>query len=239
MAKYALKDTGWFLFIRFVTGNLVNNAASAFGLGLASYREPTRVGAMRTIRKLKRRLDMGVTPLEAIQLFSLVRATGKVGGRMAEVGVFRGGTARLIREADPSRPLHLFDTFEGMPDPGETDTSFLWGRPRKGQLACSLEDVKKHLGGCGKVHFHQGLFPATAEAVKDETFSFVHSDVGLYSGTRGVLEFFYPRLLRGGIIVSHDFATACGVRRAFEEFFKDLPEPVIELPGNQAMVVKL
>jgi hypothetical protein len=53
------------------------------------------------------------------------------------------------------------------------------------------------------------------------------------------LEFFYPRLLRGGIIVSHDFATARGVREATEGFFKDLPEPVIELPEDQAMIVKL
>ena len=53
------------------------------------------------------------------------------------------------------------------------------------------------------------------------------------------MEFFYPRLLRGGIIVSHDFATARGVREATEGFFKDLPEPVIELPEDQAMIVKL
>jgi hypothetical protein len=194
---------------------------------------------MRTVRELKRRRDMSITPLEAIQLFSLVRATAKLGGCMAEVGVYQGGTARLIREADTSRPLHLFDTFEGLPDPGATDTAPPWGRFRKGQFAYPLENVRKYLGDCDKVHFHQGVFPATGEAVKDERFSFVHSDVDLYSSTRGVFEFFYPRLLRGGIIVSHDFAHAPRVREAIEEFFRDLPEPVIELPGDQAMVVKL
>jgi hypothetical protein len=239
MAKYALKDVGWYIFIRIAIGNILHNAGSALGIGLASYREPTRVGTMRTIRELKRRLDMGITPLEAIQLFTLVRATAKLGGCMAEVGVYQGGSARLIREADTSRTLHLFDTFEGRPDTADIDTSFLWGRLRKGQLAYPLEKVRNHLRDCDKVHFHKGLFPATGEAVKDERFSFVHSDVGLYASTRGVLEFFYPRLLRGGVIVSHDFATCRGARQAIEEFFKDLPEPVIELPGNQAMVVKL
>jgi hypothetical protein len=194
---------------------------------------------MRTVRELKRRRDMSITPLEAIQLFSLVRATAKLGGCMAEVGVYQGASARLIREADTSRPLHLFDTFEGLPEPAASDTKVLWGRFRKGQFSWSLEDVSKYLADCAKVHFHKGLFPATGEAVKDERFSFVHSDVDLYSSTRGVLEFFYPRLLPGGIIISHDFATCRGVREAIEEFFKDLPEPVIELPGDQAMVVKL
>lgn len=240
MSRYSLQDTGCYLYLRLAVGNLVNSAAAAFGLGLASYREPARVEAMRTFRELKRGLDMGITPLEAIQLFTLVRATEKLGGCMAEVGVYQGGSARLIRRAGISRSLHLFDTFdEGMPEPAKTDTSVLWGPPRKGQFSCPLNKVKGHLGNSQNVYFHPGLFPTTGEDVKTEKFSFVHSDVGLFESTRGVLDFFYPRLVRGGIIISHDFATAVGVRQAFAEFFRDLPEPVIELPGNQGMVVKL
>jgi len=239
MAELTRKDVGLYILTRTFAWNILHNAAAALGWGLASYWAPTRVGTMRTIRELKRRRDMNITPLEAIQLFSLVRATAKLGGCMAEVGVYRGGSARVIREADASRPLHLFDTFAGLPDTADVDTTVRWGRFRKGQFAYPLESVRNYLEDCDKVHFHQGLFPATGEAVKDEKFSFVHSDVDLYSSTRGVLGFFYPRLLRGGIIVSHDFATCRGVRKAIEEFFEDLPEPVIELPGDQAMVVKL
>ena len=180
MSKLTLSDAGWYVLTRTVAWNTLHNAAAALGWGLASYWAPTRVGTMRTVRELKRRRDMSITPLEAIQLFSLVRATAKLGGCMAEVGVYQGGTARLIREADTSRPLHLFDTFEGLPDPGATDTAPPWGRFRKGQFAYPLENVRKYLGDCDKVHFHQGVFPATGEAVKDERFSFVHSDVDLY-----------------------------------------------------------
>jgi hypothetical protein len=239
MAKLTRKDVGWYILTRTVAWNTLHNAAAALGWGLATYREPTRVGTMRAIRELKRRRDMNITPLEAIQLFSLVRATAKLGGCMAEVGVYRGGSARLIREADASRSLHLFDTFEGLPDTADIDTKFRWGRFRKGQFTYPLESVRNYLADCDKVYFHQGVFPATGEAVKNERFSFVHADVDLYSSTWSALEFFYPRLLRGGIIVSHDFALARGVREAMEEFFKDLPEPVIELAGDQAMVVKL
>jgi hypothetical protein len=239
MARLTLKDVGWRVLTRTVAWNILHNTAAALGWGLASYYWPTRVGTMRAVRELKRRRDMNITPLEAIQLFSLVRATAKLGGCMAEVGVYRGGSARIIREADTLRSLHLFDTFEGLPEPAATDTKALRGGFRKGQFSWSLEDVSNYLADCANVHFHKGLFPATGEAVKDEKFSFVHSDVDLYSSTWGLLEFFYPRLLRGGIMVSHDFATCHGVREAIEDFFKDLPEPVIELPGDQAMVVKL
>jgi hypothetical protein len=39
--------------------------------------------------------------------------------------------------------------------------------------------------------------------------------------------------------LTHDFATAHGPRKAFTEFFEHLPEPLIEVPGAQTMVVKL
>jgi len=239
MTQLTLDDAGWYLFTRTVAWNIVQNAAAALGWGITSYRVPTRFGTMRAVRDLIRRRDMSITPLEAIQLFSLVRATAKLGGCMAEVGVYQGGSARLIREADPSRSLHLFDTFEGLPQLAATDTPVRSGRFRTGRCPYTLENVRKYFGDCDGVQFHKGLFPVTGEAVKDERFSFVHADVDLYSSTWGVLEFFYPRMVRGGIMVSHDFATARGVREAIEEFFKDLPEPVIELAGDQAIVVKL
>ena len=63
---------------------------------------------MRQILDLRKRREMLLTPVEAWQIFSLVKATAKLGGSMAEVGVYRGASARLIREADeiaPAPPL--------------------------------------------------------------------------------------------------------------------------------------
>lgn len=158
---------------------------------------------------------------------------------MAEVGVFRGASARLMHDADSSRALHLFDTFEGLPETSASDTEFRNGQFAKGQFACGLDEVKRYLGSSDKVVFHQGFFPQTAEPVKAERFSFVHTDVDLYESTRSVLEFFYPRLVPGGMILSHDFHSCQGPHRAITEFFKDRPEPVIELPGDQAVIVKV
>ena len=42
-----------------------------------------------------------------------------------------------------------------------------------------------------------------------------------------------------GIIISHDYNIAPGVRKAFDEFFKNRPEPIIELSGSQCLIVKL
>jgi O-methyltransferase len=58
-------------------------------------------------------------------------------------------------------------------------------------------------------------------------------------GTKAGLEWFYPRLNRGGILICHDYDTSAGVNRAFEEYFSDKPEPYFDLVGSQCMFVKM
>jgi len=71
-----------------------------------------------------------------------------------------------------------------------------------------------------------------------ERFSFVHLDVDLKSSTRACLEFFYPRMVPGGIILTHDYSYLAGVREAFAEFLEGRLERPVELASSQAMLVR-
>src|SRR2546430_11261444 len=51
-----------------------------------------------------------------------------------------------------------------------------------------------------------------------------HIDVDLYTSTLACLEFFYPRLVPGGILLSHDYSLLTGVKAAFTEFLAGKPE---------------
>ena len=82
------------------------------------------------------------------------------------------------------------------------------------------------------------MFPDTATPVADEMFSLVHLDVDLYRSTLACLQFFYPRMVQGGVILSHDYTYGEGVRRAFTEFFEDRRELVLELTNSQCIIVK-
>ena len=172
---------------------------------------------------------------EAYQIFMAVTRTKHIAGDLAEVGVYRGGSAKLIREANGIKTLHLFDTFEGLPAVEAIDQPQF----NKGQFAASFDHVTNYLREYKNVHFYKGLFPSTAKTVENKEFSFVHFDVDTYESTRSCLDFFYSRMNRGGIILSHDYTSAAGVHRAFDEFFSDKPEPVIEMSGTQCLVVKL
>ncbi len=213
----------------------VQYALSLHHREVVSYDQPERADGVRRVREILTEwptLTMGVD--EAYMIRACVLRTSKVEGDLAEVGVYRGASARVICEAKGDRPLYLFDTFEGLPEPGQLDSAF-----KKGEYACSLESVRQYLSGFPNVDFFQGYFPGTSGPVQARCFSFVHLDVDLYESTFAALEFFYPRMSPGGIILSHDYVIFPGVRSAFDEFFAQKPEPVVELSGNQCLVVKV
>jgi O-methyltransferase len=57
-------------------------------------------------------------------------------------------------------------------------------------------------------------------------------DLDLFDPTRAILEFFYPRLSRGGYLIVHDYNNeesdwAC--KRVLDSFLADKPERLVEL----------
>ncbi len=188
------------------------------------------------IKRIKGETEMLLGDPEAYLIYTTVRKTEKIEGDIAEVGVYKGGSAKLIREVT-RKPLHLFDTFEGLPELHEKDNP---NQFQKGNYSASLEGVKNYLHGYPNIHFYKGRFPLTAAPIKNKKFSFVHLDVDIYESTLDCLKFFYPRMNKGGVIISHDYPGSDGVRRAFDEFFENRPEIIIEpFATGQAFVVKV
>lgn len=116
-----------------------------------------------------------------------------------------------MAQAAPYKTLHLYDTFEGLPHddiPG--------GHHRKGEFAASLDEVKVALKGCPNVLYHPGFFPDTAVDVR---YCCVHIDADLYQSTADAIDFFWPRLVMGGMLIFDDFENGyCpGVKQAILE----------------------
>jgi len=197
--------------------------------------DPKKLKVIALIKKIRTEQELLSSNLEAYQIVMAVERTAKVNGDIAEVGIYKGGSAKLICEAKGNKALHLFDTFEGLPDLCEMDDPKQFHR---GQYLSSFENVKTYLERYPNVYFYKGFFPSTAESIKNKRFSFVNLDVDLYKTTLSCLEFFYPKMNTGGIIISHDYIVVPGVTKAFDDFFEEKPEPIIELSGSQCLIVK-
>ena len=133
------------------------------------------------------------------------------------MGVFSGGTAKIISEAYPNRTIHLFDTWEGLPEYSVTDGD----SPDYyvGHCKATIEEAQEYLKGCN-VKFYKGRFPDTSEPIKDMKFAFVHLDVDIYTATKEALQFFVPRMVKGGKILIHDYPAHKGVKKAVDELIK-------------------
>jgi O-methyltransferase len=83
-----------------------------------------------------------------------------------------------------------------------------------------MENVRLKMQYMENCIFRQGYFPESAVSDMDETFAFVSIDLDLYKPIFAALQFFYPRLNKGGIIFLHDYnhKEFKGIKIAVENF---------------------
>ncbi|MDO4627583.1 MAG: TylF/MycF/NovP-related O-methyltransferase [Planctomycetia bacterium] len=191
---------------------------------------------IRKIHKVRRQRKSLLTGDESFNILSLARGFANREGAFIEIGTYEGCSSRLICEEKGDKKLYVCDTYEGLPSGHANDRSV----HRLKQYACSLESVSGYLKEFPNVHFVKGLFPDSAEGIipEDEKFAFAHIDVDLYEGTLAGIRYLYPRMIPGGVIVSHDFSILAGVRKAVYEFMEEHPEAtMIELATTQCMII--
>lgn len=169
-----------------------------------------------------------------LQLLNLVMP---LAGDIAECGVFRGASAYMMAKAalGTMKRLHLFDSFSGVSEPNPSLDGSYW---KKGYMACGLDDVAVNLQSFADVIFHPGWIPEKFPAVDDKRFCFVHLDVDLHQPTHDSLEFFFPRMVNGGIIVCDDygFETCPGARKAMDDFAAAHNQKIVHLPTGQGVI---
>lgn len=162
-------------------------------------------------------------------------------GSFAELGVYKGDSANIIHLMDPTRDFHLFDTFEGFQKKDlEVESGKAATYTKHNFADTSIERVKQKLRS-EKFIFHKGYFPETITMIKDERFALVSIDADLYNPTKTGLEFFFPRLSPGGVIIVHDYNPDWpGILSAVDEFTKAIESPIVPLndSDNSVLILK-
>lgn len=159
------------------------------------------------------------------RLWDEVQALVAVPGDLAEFGVWRGGSARLLAHLAlaQGRTLHLYDTFAGIPASAVESID----AHQAGDFGdTSLEAVQALLVGHAVV-YHVGEFdPAMVPAVP---LAAVHIDADTYRSYWLALPRFWGLLSPGGVLVLDDPGSpGCrGATEATAEFLATChPQPV-------------
>lgn len=176
-------------------------------------------------------------------VIQMLRLIGNVPGDTAECGVFEGASSWLVLRYAPdfkgkARQHHIFDSFEGLSAPGVHDHPDHFA---KGDLECPEAKVRERLADFEKrVFYYKGWIPERFNEVKDRQFSFAHLDVDLYDPTKDSIEFFYPRMSPGGVIICDDYGcnTCPGATKAIDVYLANKPEKMIPFASGGGYLIK-
>jgi len=158
-----------------------------------------------------------------------------VPGDVVEIGCHAGESTvvlqRVIQELDPSRELHAYDSFQGVPQGDLADE----GVYKPGDMAVPLDQFHANFSRLGlKLPVvHAGWFEQTLPDSLPERIAFALIDADLYRSTIHALDAVYPRMSPGAVCllgVYWDPGTPAalttdkrykspGVKKAFDYFF--------------------
>jgi len=188
------------------------------------------------------------------RLYALYKAVeylvrNRIAGDFVECGVWRGGSSMMMalalrRFGDIERPIHCFDTFEGMPPPTDTDIRHDTGESAASLLARSPRVAGDHIWGIAGVDLvrhnlastgypldlvclHKGRVEETIPAAAPARIALLRLDTDWYESTRHELVHLYPRLAPRGVLIIDDYGFWRGARRAVEEYFGRSPDPLL------------
>lgn len=185
-------------------------------------------------------------------LVQLFRQSLPLDGLIAECGCFRGLSSYLLcsslKLADAGFTGHgyrIFDSFSGLSTPqpednvpdGTPNATALRQMTQAGYFAASIDVVRQSLREFPDIEYFPGWIPTAFPDEQQARYRFVHVDVDVYQPTRDCLEYFYPRLMPGGILVSDDYSWP-GARKAIEEFCAARSLEFRTTPHKQAYIVR-
>lgn len=171
-------------------------------------------------------------------------------GDVAECGCWRGHStymlARLM-ERKAISPFHVFDSFEGLSEYTAEDRGGLAPKTtqdaetRRRHFTADFDAVRETLAEFDFIQLYKGWIPDRFPAVEDRQFKLVHVDVDLYHPYVDSIEFFYPRLLDGGVMVFDDYASAGfpGARKAVDRLAQRFnPSLTLAFPLSGSVWIK-
>lgn len=186
--------------------------------------------------------------------YDLVVAAARRGlpGVLVECGVYKGGSAAMMAMAAPNKAIWLFDSFEGLPEPGLEDG--IAAKTYAGNRGTgALEPIDRCVGPLDevqhlfferlgiepmRVQIRKGWFQDTLPAARHEVgpVCVLRLDGDWYQSTKVCLESLYDLVVPGGFVIIDDYGYWEGCRRAVDEFLASRALDVTLVPVDDSAV---
>jgi len=176
-------------------------------------------------------------------IFWAVKKASGLDGDFVECGVNRGGFSKAIVDylgfEDSDKKFYLLDTFEGF------DQNLLLESEKKKyrtdtRYLDSFEEVKNTFKDYSNVIIIKGSVPYTLPRVPANKISFLSIDMNCVQPEAAALDFFWPKMVNGGVIVLDDFAYSGFEEQnlAHTEWAREMGIDILTIPTGQGLIIK-
>jgi len=181
--------------------------------------------------------------------YELYKMSLQLPGVIIECGVFKGASFtrlamfRELFESSGVRKIIGFDTFDIFPDSSYREdknklASFIDEAGNKSISKKQLEDVLCSKQCSNMIELIEGdilkTVPDYIENHPELKIALLHLDVDIYEPSKCCLEYFYSRLVKGGILMLDDYGIFPGATKAIDDFFEGKTETILKFPFAHA-----
>jgi O-methyltransferase len=157
-------------------------------------------------------------------------------GDFAEFGTWAGTGIKTVIDYLGGRNFPKkfwgYDTFDYNP---------VDGHHFEGQEDGFYKKVLDRFRDYSQVHLIKGFLPESLSLGKPEKLAYMHIDLNNSEGEIAVLDIFFDKLVKGGIVILDDYETSGAYRKQKKEedkWFQKRGYRVFPLPTGQGMVIK-
>lgn len=167
-------------------------------------------------------------------LYSILQKISNIPGCIVECGTWRGGLAAMmlqhVIDHDLNKTIFIYDTFEGMPEPGDKDhpeAVRMFHEKKDGEYSdwCRAGlDIVEHTLSQVTANYDdhcfliEGKVEDTLEVFGPIEVALCRLDTDWYSSTKVEMEVLYPRVVKGGYIIVDDYSDWPGCKQAVDEY---------------------
>lgn len=183
--------------------------------------------------------------------YAMAKQCASLPGCFVECGVGAGGQLMAMSLAYTGKQIYGFDSFQGIPlagvndaqQPGIGDIEHDATAPVRDRLVSSgitvhsvenvLENFTKCEIGAANVRLIKGWFQDSLPKWKPEPIALLRLDGDLYESTLVCLEYLYPHVVSGGVVICDDHSLP-GAAKALYDY---LPDVIVTPVPNSGGVV--
>lgn len=204
----------------------------------APFRDFINIKKMTLFLKVRPYTMLTYSGLSNVYELATIAGKYKIDGCFVECGVYRGGCVAVMacvaHNAGNNRKIHLFDSFEGLPEPTEEDgnEAKLYAENKMGGRLYSIGKCVGPYDGVTYLFFsllklkkeniviHKGWFQDTIPKIKNTIghIAILRLDADWYESTKVCLDNLYDNVVSGGFIIIDDYNAWEGCKKVVDEF---------------------